>query len=137
MSEAYYGYMLVEDVTAFTSVDRAKDPQFYARFLDEGNKVPGIIASKAIILEGLRLREGNRVLDVGCGTGADVFEIAARVGPRGEVTGVDVSHSMIEEARKRAETLGIPARFEIGDAQELDFREGEFDAVRTERMLMH
>src|SRR5262245_22494125 len=44
-----------EDTTHFTDVDRTRDPQFFTRFLDEGNKLPAIIASKPIILEGLRL----------------------------------------------------------------------------------
>ena len=39
-----------EDITDFTSVDRTREPDFFRRFLDEGNKVPGIVASKPIIL---------------------------------------------------------------------------------------
>ena len=44
-----------EDITLFSSVDRTKEPDFFKRFLDEGNKIPGIIASKPIILAGLQL----------------------------------------------------------------------------------
>ena len=126
-----------EDTTHFADVDRTNDPQFFTRFLDEGNKLPAIIASKPIILEGLALRAGERVLDVGCGMGADVFEIAPLVGSNGHVTGVDMSAAMIEEARRRAEGRGLPVSFEIGDSQALRFAAGTFDAVRTERMLMH
>jgi ubiquinone/menaquinone biosynthesis C-methylase UbiE len=126
-----------EDITHFTDVDRTKDPQFFTRFLDEGNKVPAIVASKPIILEGLGLRGGERVLDVGCGMGADVFEIAPLVGSNGQVTGVDMSAAMIDEARRRAEGRGLPVSFEVGDSQALRFDTSTFDAVRTERMLMH
>jgi hypothetical protein len=35
-----------EDITFFSAVDRTKEPDFFKRFLDEGNKLPGIIASK-------------------------------------------------------------------------------------------
>ena len=125
------------DLSHFTAVDQTGDPAFFARFLDEGNKLPAMIASKPIIMDGLRLRGAERVLDVGCGMGADVFDLAARVGTAGHVTGVDVSTSMIAEARRRAEGRNLPVTFEVGDAQALRFADGAFDAVRTERMLMH
>jgi cyclopropane fatty-acyl-phospholipid synthase-like methyltransferase len=66
-----------EDITHFTAVDHTADPGFFARFLDEGNKLPAIVTAKPLIIESLRLRGGERVLDVGCGMGADVFELAA------------------------------------------------------------
>lgn len=125
------------DVTSFTEVDQTEDPAFFARFLDEANKHPAIVASKAIIIDGLCLRGTERVLDVGCGMGADVFELAAHVGKTGHVTGVDSSASLIEEARRRAQGRDLPVTFEVGDAQALQFADGAFDAVRTERLLMH
>jgi ubiquinone/menaquinone biosynthesis C-methylase UbiE len=129
--------MSSETVTDFTTVDSSKDPQFFVRFLDAANKLPAIAPSKQVILDGLRLRTGSRVLDLGCGLGDDTFQIAERVGAGGRVTGVDVSASMIEEARRRAETRGLPVDFEVGDSQALRFDSGTFDGVRAERMLMH
>jgi len=58
-----------DDITFFSAVDRTKEPDFFKQFLDEGNKLPGIIASKPIILAGLQLTRGKKVLDVGCGSG--------------------------------------------------------------------
>src|SRR5215469_8142990 len=110
-----------EDVTRFTDVDRTKDPQFFTRFLDEGNRIPTIIESKPVILEGLRLCGGDRVLDVGCGMGADVFDIAPLVGANGQVIGVDVSAAMIDEARRRALGCGLAVSFEVGNSQALRF----------------
>src|ERR1051325_6107288 len=110
-----------EDTTRFTDVDQTKDPQFFTRFLDEGNKLPAIIASKPIVLAGLQLRGGERVLDVGCGMGADVLEVASLVGPNGHVIGVDASGAMIDEARRRAKGRGLPVSFEVGDSQSLRF----------------
>lgn len=126
-----------EEITRFTDVDQTKDPLFFTRFLDEANKIPSVVASKPIILEGLQLRGGERVLDVGCGMGADVFEIAPLVSSNGHVTGVDVSAAMIDEARRRAEGRGLPVSFEVRDSQALRFETSSFDAVRSERMLMH
>ncbi|MGH8283176.1 MAG: methyltransferase domain-containing protein [Gammaproteobacteria bacterium] len=126
-----------EDITHFTAVDQTADPTFFARFLHEANRNPMIIASKSIIIAGLHLQEADHVLDVGCGMGADVFDLAARVGAAGHVTGVDMSASLIEEARRHAEARNFPVSFEVGDVQALRFEDDTFDAVRTERLLMH
>jgi len=83
------------------------------------------------------LRNGSRVLGLGRGLGDDTFQIAERVGAGGRVTGVDVSTSMIDEARRRAHVRGLPVDFEVGDSQALRFDGGTFDGVRAERMLMH
>src|SRR5271165_2812956 len=123
-----------EDITRFTAVDHTQEPDFFRRFLDEGNKIPDIVSSKPIILSGLRLSGGERVLDLGCGLGDDTFEIARVVGSRGRAVGVDVSETMILEARRRAASLDLAVEFEVGDAQALRFDDGAFDACRTERM---
>ena len=126
-----------EDITFFSAVDRTKEPDFFKRFLDEGNKLPGIVASKPIILGGLQLNGGEKVLDAGCGLGDDAFEIARLVGNQGRVVGVDVSETMISEARRRDAAHDLTVEFEVGDAQALRFADATFDACRTERMLMH
>ena len=118
-----------QDVTHFTSVDQSAEPGFFLHFVDESNKLPGVIAWKPLILDGLRLQPGMRVLDVGCGQGADAFELAASVGPDGLVTGVDFSELLITEAVRRGADRGLPVKFEVGDAQALRFPDSSFDAV--------
>ena len=127
--------MLGQDVTDFTTVDHTADPGFFLHFLDEANKLPGAIAWKPAILNDLHLQPGMKVLDIGCGMGADSFELASLVEPSGVVTGVDFSESLIAEAIRRASDRNICVNFEVGDAQDLRFANGSFDAVRTERML--
>ena len=129
--------MTTQDITLFTAVDRTQDPGFYRRFLDEGNALPGIRAAKPVILEGLRLKAGDVAADLGCGAGDDAVVLARLVGPAGKVVGVDVSETMIDEARRRTGPLGLPVEFEVGDCQQLAFADATFDACRTERMLMH
>ncbi|UJW81162.1 class I SAM-dependent methyltransferase [Hydrogenophaga sp. SL48] len=71
---------------------------------------------------------GERVLDVGCGAGASSLALAARVGPGGQVLGVDISEPLIGRARELApqETSVL---FEVADASSADLPEGVFDIL--------
>ncbi len=128
--------MAGQHITDFTIVDHTGDPGFYRRFLDESSALPGIDEPKALLLDALRLSPGHHALDVGCGLGSDVFALAERVSPGGEVSGVDISEVMIEEARRRA-LPGAPVSFQLADVCALPFADSTFDAVRAERLLMH
>lgn len=96
-----------------------------------------MIEWKTTILHGFRLRKGGRVLDLGCGSGDDASDIGAIVGPEGHVTGVDIGESLIAEAIRRSSVQNLSVSFEVGDARALRFADESFDAVRTERVLMH
>ena len=54
----------------------------------------------------LELKEGDRVLEVGCGTGRNLAHLVRAVGPRGHVYGVDLSEGMLKEARELASREG-------------------------------
>lgn len=61
---------------------------------------------------------GETVIDVGCGCGDTSLELARRVGPEGEVLGLDISGPMLEVARRRAEEAGAEGlEFRQADAQ--------------------
>jgi ubiquinone/menaquinone biosynthesis C-methylase UbiE len=125
------------DVTRFTTVDRQGEPDFFVRFLDLGNALEDIRSLKRVMRAALDLRAGTRLLDVGCGTGDDVRDLAAAVGPHGRVVGLDVSSTMIAEANRRHGSSGLPIEFVEGNAQRLEFASASFDGARTERMFMH
>ena len=73
-------------------------------------------------------RPGEHILDVGCGAGETVFELARRVMPGGEVTGVDISATLLDVARRRRE--GAPGvHFIEADAQTYAFEPAGFDGV--------
>ena len=74
---------------------------------------------------GARLRPGDRVLELGCGDGALSCLLAAE---GFDVTGVDISPGMVEEARRRAERESSNARFEVADSDLFESEE-PFDAV--------
>jgi demethylmenaquinone methyltransferase/2-methoxy-6-polyprenyl-1,4-benzoquinol methylase len=72
---------------------------------------------------------GSRVLDVATGTGDLALELARRVGPGGEVVGMDFSEGMLERARAKAGPLAQQLAFEWGDALALPYPDGRFDAT--------
>lgn len=69
---------------------------------------------------------GQRVLDVGCGTGGTTLAVARRTG---HAAGVDISAPMIAVARATAAAEGLPAEFLCADAQQYGFPPGGFDAL--------
>ena len=95
------------------------------------------IAARALAL--LDLAPGERVLELGCGTGVFLPALAAAVGPNGEVVGLDHNPGFLQEARHRVEIAGVSARvtLEEADAMRLPFPAASFDAVHVERVLMH
>ncbi|ALV30926.1 methyltransferase domain-containing protein [Streptomyces sp. CdTB01] len=81
---------------------------------------------------------GDRVLDVGCGTGYLTRRMAARVGPDGAVTGVDPSTPVLDYARrKKQHPGGAPCTYREGIAEALDLPDASFDTVVTSLMLHH
>lgn len=74
------------------------------------------------LLDAAEVRAGDRVLDVATGPGWTAAAAAAR---GAEVTGVDISAAMLDEARRRHPDI----RFEMGAAEDLPFEDGSFDVV--------
>ncbi|MXZ63913.1 MAG: class I SAM-dependent methyltransferase [Chloroflexi bacterium] len=83
------------------------------------------------------LQPGMRVLDLGCGPGTISVGLADAVSP-GELHGIDLEESQVAMARVAAEAGGHGnATFHAGDATDLPFEDGEFDAVHCHAVLMH
>jgi demethylmenaquinone methyltransferase / 2-methoxy-6-polyprenyl-1,4-benzoquinol methylase len=76
------------------------------------------------------LEPGDSALDACCGTGDLALELAQRTGPDGRVIGSDFSERMLDLARaKAAERHAAGVRFEWGDALQLPYDDGSFDAA--------
>jgi ubiquinone/menaquinone biosynthesis C-methylase UbiE len=81
---------------------------------------------------------GDRVLDVGCGTGYLTRHMATAVGPQGAVTGVDPSPTVLAYARRKSQSgRGAPCTYQEGIAEALDLPDASFDTVVTSLMLHH
>jgi SAM-dependent methyltransferase len=77
-----------------------------------------------------RLREGDRVVDVGSGAGFDSFIAAGQVGDSGRVIGVDMTPEMLTKSRATADALGFDhVEFREGLAESLPVEDGWADAV--------
>jgi ubiquinone/menaquinone biosynthesis C-methylase UbiE len=95
----------------------AGDYDLFSRFMERDAEV---------FYRRLGVAPGSRLLDVGCGAG-QLALIAARNGAK--VTGCDISTNWLEKARERAAAEGLSVNFEEGDAEELPYADGQFDAV--------
>ncbi len=83
------------------------------------------------------LHPGMHVLDVGCGPGSITLGLAEVVAP-GEVVGIDLQPTQIEQARARAVERGVEnVRFEVAEAYRLPFPAHSFDAAFAHGVLMH
>lgn len=79
---------------------------------------------------------GDRVVDVGCGTGYFSQQIALTVGPAGSVLGVDAAPAMVDYASRATGRLP-QCRFEVGLAESLPVPSGSVDVVVSSLMVHH
>ena len=85
---------------------------------------------EAQLAEAVHAGSGQRVLDVGCGTGSTTLAIARRLGAKGRCVGVDISGPMIAAAQARAEgEEGTRASFVRADVQAHAFEPASFDLI--------
>lgn len=80
----------------------------------------------------VELKEGETVLDLGCGAGLDLYFYAKAVGTNGKVYGLDISQDMISKARDNMEAAGVKnAEIKCGHSDSLPFEDNFFDIVAS------
>lgn len=108
-----------------------------AEFYEEGWEEQ-LEPAQSLMMEMAALMEGERVLDVACGTGLVTFRAAEAVGPGGEVVGTDISQSMVDTAAKLAAARGFAqVSFKRMDAERLAVDDESFDAALCALGLMY
>ncbi|HEV8324349.1 MAG TPA: methyltransferase domain-containing protein [Myxococcota bacterium] len=109
-----------------------------ARLAQVGN-APSEVESRRRYLDLLGPRPGERVLEVGAGTGIVTLALARRVAPGGEAVALDPSAELLALAARAAAEAGLGGvvRTEIGDARALPFSDGAFDGALCHWVLLH
>jgi ubiquinone/menaquinone biosynthesis C-methylase UbiE len=131
-----YGQESLWRDTATADAEQARD---LAARLERRAKAEDEVTARNTYLGLLEISDGQRVLDVGCGSGAVTRDIARRVGSRGVAIGIDPSPALLTVARELAMEAGLGDRlqFREGNALRLPFPDRSFDAVVCVTVLSH
>lgn len=105
-------------------------------FYDLMAKVLGADAARRVLVEQAACRAGDRVLEIGCGTGSLLLAVK-RAQPGAEVVGLDPDPAALAIARRKAERAGVPVRTDAGYADELPYPDASFDRVLSSFMFHH
>ena len=93
-------------------------------------------SNSRMIVDMARIKLGDKVLDVGCGSGNLTLTAKKFAGSSGSVYGIDAAPEMIDVARKKAKRIGIDATFEVGLIEKLPYPDATFDVVIS-RLVVH
>jgi phosphoethanolamine N-methyltransferase len=100
-----------------------------------GFMAPGGEGNIANMVEGLNL-QGKRVLDIGCGIGGPAFVLASKYGAN--VVGIDIEPQLVEQAKLRAEGMGLSSQCEFITVKPgpFSFPDDSFDVVFSSGTIM-
>ena len=114
----------------------AEDAARMAAFLEDRARCPDQAQVNAALRDVVSGRPGERVLEVGCGSGALCRLVSPDLRPGGEMVGVDVAPDMIAAARRYAET-DPHLRFDVASGEQLPHDAATFEAAFAARLLLH
>jgi SAM-dependent methyltransferase len=117
-----------EDHTHVQEFFGARAADWDSRFPDDGPAYAAAVAE-------LGLREGDRVLDAGCGTGRALTPLHGAVGPSGVVVGADLTPAMLEAAVRAGRDRD--GRLLLADVAALPLRSRSLDAVFAAGLIAH
>lgn len=131
--------MSTREIDPYREIDAQPDPLRFIESLEVRGRTAAQARLRRRFLRFIPVRAGAHVLEVGCGTGVIVRDLATQVGPRGQVIGVDRSRSLIRGARHLARAHPGRRRltFRVADGARLPFRAGRFDVSLAVTVLLH
>jgi ubiquinone/menaquinone biosynthesis C-methylase UbiE len=98
----------------------------------------GFREARQCLMRAAQVRDGTRLLELGCGTMPQLAETASLVGRSGAIVGLDATERFLQVAQAQARTLGIDhVAFQRGDCRALPFGEATFDVVLADKLLIH
>ncbi|CAK9219100.1 unnamed protein product [Sphagnum jensenii] len=107
----------------------------YERIFGKGFVSTGGLETTKEFVKKLELKEGDRVLDVGCGIGGGDFYMAEEYDV--EVVGIDLSINMISLALERSIGRKCAIEFEVGDCTKMNFPPSSFDVIYSRDTILH
>jgi SAM-dependent methyltransferase len=123
------------ELSGMSDVDASDEPTAHVAYLTEAAEF--LRRRRLDSYRMLDVQEGHRFLDVGCGAGEVLEDVANIVGSSGAVSGIDMAQTMVDASQSRLTAVGVVADLRKGDAHALPFEERSFDRVRCERVLQH
>jgi ubiquinone/menaquinone biosynthesis C-methylase UbiE len=92
---------------------------------------------RQVTLDLAQIQPGDKVLEIGCGTGTLTIAAKERAGVNGEVVGIDIAPEMIAAAVRKSARKGIAVSFQDGSIEKIPFPDGRFDTVLCSFMIFH
>ncbi len=105
--------------------------------LDFWESLPSIQQMQSTMVTALAPIAGDRICDIGCGTGTQLIRLARVIGPDGRAVGVEPSNLMCDETRRRAIDAGVEIDLISADGRQTGLADNDFDGVRIERVIQH
>lgn len=109
---------------------------FFLPIYDLITRLMGADRARAAVLDRVELKSGQRVLDIGCGTGSLAVLVKQRY-PQVEIVGLDPDPKALARAQRKAQQAQVSLKFDRGFADALAYPENSFDWVFSAFMFHH
>lgn len=123
--------------SGFENADQYNDAEGLIRSLEIQHTDPTLLAIRQQVYKKIKVIPGEQILEVGCGLGRTVREIAELTSNACKVTGIDKSAVLLNESIRRSDLTKNNINFQQGDGAALAFADDTFYFTCAERVLMH
>jgi ubiquinone/menaquinone biosynthesis C-methylase UbiE len=119
--------------TAGATLHKASQYDFHTSLMGLGVNQ----SNSKMVIEMAKIEQGDKVLDVGCGSGNLSLTAKSYAGASGKIHGIDASAEMIEVAKKKASHSRTDVVFDVGLIEKLPFADATFDVVISRLVIHH